>query len=64
MLEWAGIGFGADMNYMIQKSLKRLAKMSGASSLRLFGKIQCTKQDYWVAQGELLEAEEDPTNAS
>lgn len=64
MLEWAGIGFGADMNYMIQKSLKRLAKMSGASSLRLFGKIQCTKQDYWVAQGELLEAEEDPANAS
>jgi len=49
---------------MIQKSLKRLAKMSGASSLRLFGKIQCTKQDYWVAQGELLEAEEDPANAS
>jgi hypothetical protein len=23
MLEWAGIGFGEDINFMIQKSLKR-----------------------------------------
>jgi hypothetical protein len=42
MLEWAGIGFGENFNYMIQKSLKRLGKISGAKSLQLFGKIFCT----------------------
>jgi hypothetical protein len=49
MFEWAGIGFGEDNNVMIQKSLKRLAKMSGAKSLQLFGKVLCSQQDYWVA---------------
>ena len=33
MLEWAGIGFGENFNFMVQKSLKRLAKISGAKSL-------------------------------
>jgi hypothetical protein len=42
MLEWAGIGFGEDNNFMIQKSLKRLAKMCGAKSLQLFGKVLCS----------------------
>ena len=49
MLEWAGIGFGSDMSYMIQKSIKRLAMISGASSVKFFGKILCTNEDYWVA---------------
>ena len=31
MLEWAGIGFGEESTYLIQKSLKRLAVSSGAS---------------------------------
>jgi hypothetical protein len=42
MLEWAGISFGEDRAYLIQKSLKRLAKVTGASSIKLFGKILCT----------------------
>lgn len=49
MFEWAGIGFGPDMSYVIQKSLKRLAMISGASAIKLFGKILCTNKDYWVA---------------
>jgi radial spoke head protein 4/6 len=49
MLEWAGINFGEDTTFVIQKSLKRLASLSGADSLRLFGKIFGTKKDYWVA---------------
>lgn len=49
MFEWAGIGFGPDMSYVIQKSIKRLAIMSGASSIKFFGKIICTNRDYWVA---------------
>lgn len=62
MLEWAGIGFGENFNFMIQKSLKRLAKISGAKSLQLFGKITAIENDYWVAQGVLTDAEEVPTN--
>lgn len=62
MLEWAGISFGEMTNQVIQKSLKRLAMVSGARFLQLFGKVLCTKQDYWVAQGSLTEAEEAPVN--
>lgn len=49
MFEWAGIGFGDEFDFLIQKSLKRLAAASGATSLRLFGKIQGQENDYWVA---------------
>jgi len=49
MLEWAGVNFGEDINYIIQKSLKRLAVLSGANSIKLFGKIYGTCKDYWVA---------------
>ena len=62
MLEWAGLGFGSDMNIMIQKSLNRLAKMSGAQQVKLFGKFLCQNNDYWVAQGILNEPEESPRN--
>jgi hypothetical protein len=46
---------------LIQKSLKRLATMTGATSMKLFGKILCTKSDYWIAQGVLDGEEEEPT---
>lgn len=59
MFEWAGIGFGDEFDFLIQKSLKRLAAASGATSLRLFGKIQGQQNDYWVAQGVLKEKEEN-----
>jgi len=62
MLEWAGINFGEAYNQIIQKSIKRLARVSGAKFIQLFGKILCLQQDYWVAQGSLTEAEEAPTN--
>mmetsp|Transcript_5178 Transcript_5178/g.6630 ORF Transcript_5178/g.6630 Transcript_5178/m.6630 type:complete len:133 (+) Transcript_5178:158-556(+) len=42
MLEWAGISFGEEETYKLQKSIKRLAIMSGADSLRFFGKIYGT----------------------
>lgn len=53
MFEWAGIDFGMDNVYIIQKSLKRLAVTSGASSLKFFGKIYGTQKDYWVVKGVL-----------
>lgn len=39
MLEWAGISFGEDNTLRLQKSIKRLAMMSGADALRFGGKI-------------------------
>lgn len=39
-----------------------MACLSGASTLRFFGKIYGSQQDYWVAQGELDFQEEEPTN--
>ena len=62
MFEWAGYGFGTDASYVIQKSIKRLAMISGASSVKFFGKILCTEKDYWVAQGTLNVQEQMPTN--
>jgi radial spoke head protein 4A len=63
VLEWAGVNFGEDNTFMLQKSLKRLATMSGASSLKFFGKIYGTQKDYWVAQGSLDFQEEEPSAA-
>lgn len=63
MLEWAGIGFGEEVSFLIQKSLKRLAAASGASELKLFGKVYGTNSDYWVAQGVLKEEEESPSKS-
>lgn len=60
MLEWAGVGFGDYTTNLLQKSLKRLATMSGASSLKFFGKIYGSEKDYWVAQGVLGFQEEKP----
>lgn len=49
MLEWAGVCFGQDYAFMLQKSLKRLAVLSGASRVRFFGRIFGRKQDYLIA---------------
>jgi len=51
MLAWAGIDFGEDNNLRLQKSIKRLAIMSGAVTLRFAGKIFGTQKDYWIAMG-------------
>ena len=58
MLEWGGVNFGADIVFMLQKSLKRLAVLSGANGLKMFGKIYGTQKDYWIVQGQLSGAEE------
>lgn len=62
MLEWAGISFGEDFVYILQKSMKRLAVLSGATSLNFFGKIYGTEKDYWVVQGILPFEEEKAKN--
>ena len=59
LFEWAGISFGEDEVYKLQKSLRRLAILSGASQLRFWGKIYGQQKDYWIAEGVLDIAEED-----
>jgi len=49
--QWAGIGFGENETLLLQKSLKQLAISSAASNLRLWGKIQGTQRDYYIAEG-------------
>lgn len=48
--------------YILQKSLKRLAVLSGASSVKFFGKIFGTQRDYWIAQGTIVGEEEKSKN--
>jgi len=62
MLEWAGVDFGEDNVYILQKSLKKLAILSGASSVYFFGKIFGTEKDYWIAQGTIKGEEEKIRN--
>jgi hypothetical protein len=58
MLQWAGISFGDSETYRIYKSMQRLSKLTGATSLRFWGKIFASKHDYFVVEGELKEVEE------
>ena len=64
MLEWAGLGFGEEKVLMLSKSIKRLSVLSGASSLRFWGKIYGKEKDYWIVEGTLNEQEEDPEDLS
>ncbi len=57
--QWAGIGFGEVESWRIQRSLKQLAKESGAGFIRFFGKINGTEKDYYVAEGSLDAGEEE-----
>jgi radial spoke head protein 4A len=51
IFQWAGIGFGENETLLLARSLKQLAISSGASNIRLWGKIQGTKRDYYIAEG-------------
>ena len=58
MLQWAGINFGQQQMILLQKSLQQLAKLSSATSLKLFGKVYGVNCDYWVVTGSLPYTEE------
>lgn len=61
--EWAGISFGEYDTMLLQKNLQKLASSSGATQLRLWGKIHGTEKDYFIAEGSLEaggEGEEEP----
>lgn len=64
MLEWAGVYFGEEEAFKVQKSVKKLAVMSGASVLRVWGKIWGTEKDYLIVEGVLNRQEEKPVDAT
>ena len=49
--QWAGIGFGDNETLLLAKSLKQLSASSAATNVRLWGKIQGTMRDYYIAEG-------------
>lgn len=58
MFEWSGISFGELEHYRIYKAMKRLAKTTGATTLRFWGKFLGRQRDYFVIEGQLPYAEE------
>lgn len=53
IFEWAGVSFGEEETFKLQKAMKRLALLSGATRLRFWGKIYGVQRDYWVIEGVL-----------
>lgn len=51
IFEWAGVSFGEYEVMLLQKSLQAHIVASGATSMKLWGKIRGTKSDYFVAEG-------------
>ena len=52
VLSWAGIGFGEQETYRLQKSLKKFATAKPYKSIRFFGKILGTEKDYYIIECE------------
>lgn len=50
--EWAGIYFGEEETYQLQKSLTKLAHQTKAKSLKLWGKILGSEKDYYVVEAD------------
>lgn len=59
MWEAAGVSFGEYELMLLIKSIKALATSSGASQLKLWGKIRGTKKDYYVVEGQLGGGDEE-----
>jgi hypothetical protein len=54
MFAWAGIGFGREESYAITMSLRRLAADTPSiESVRFWGKILGTSNDYYIAEASL-----------
>ena len=61
--QWAGIGFGEQETYRLQKSIKKLAAAKPHKSIRFFGKIYGISKDYYIVEctGDVAEEEgEEP----
>jgi hypothetical protein len=57
--EWAGISFGEYETMLLQKNLMKHVVASGATTMRLWGKIRGSQKDYFIAEGTLEGAAEE-----
>ncbi|TPX56079.1 hypothetical protein PhCBS80983_g04803 [Powellomyces hirtus] len=62
--EWAGVSFGKEETFMLFLSLKKLVAEKPIKSVRLWGKIQGTKANYFVIEGELRDGVDDDEEAA
>jgi radial spoke head protein 4A len=65
LFAWAGITFGKENSYLLQKSIKVLAASTQAQSIRFFGKITALTGDYYIVEATVEggEGEGDGENA-
>mmetsp|Transcript_29838 Transcript_29838/g.27325 ORF Transcript_29838/g.27325 Transcript_29838/m.27325 type:complete len:310 (-) Transcript_29838:289-1218(-) len=48
--EWAGVHFGEEETYLLQRSLTKLSHDTKAKSIKFWGKIFGSKKDYYIAE--------------
>jgi len=51
--EWAGVHFGENETYLLQRSLTKLSHETKAKSIRFWGKILGSQEDYYIAEVDL-----------
>jgi len=51
-LEWAGVGIDAEEAHRIDKAVVALASVEDVKSLRFWGRIQGTRGDYYIIEGQ------------
>lgn len=61
--EWAGVSFGKEDTFLLFLSIKKLVETKQLKSVRLWGKIYGTRQNYIIAEAELKEGVEDVEDA-
>ena len=59
IFSWAGVSFGEQEAYRIQKSLKKFAAETNASQTRFFGKITGTQNDYYIVEATVEGGDDD-----
>jgi radial spoke head protein 4A len=60
---WAGLSFGQEETFILLLSLKKLVDEKPIKSVRLWGKIFGTQQNYLVVEAELKEGAQDEEDA-
>jgi radial spoke head protein 4/6 len=58
LFEKVGVGFGEEEHFVLFKSLTKFAQVRGAKQVRLWGKIFCSKKDYYIVESVVDGADE------
>ena len=58
LFDKVGVGFGEEEHYVLFKSLAKLSQARNAKQVRLWGKIFCSQQDYYIVESVVDGADE------